>query len=258
MKKIVIIEDEIPARKKVIDFIKRLNEPVDILAELSSVQEALEFFSKPVAIDLIFSDIQLLDGLSFEIFEQVSVTCPVIFTTAYDRYWMDAFEANGIDYLLKPFGFERFKKSWEKYHRITKADENPEMEFLQQFQSLIKSKSGTSRSVKSRIMVPCTSGMYFLDLAEVVYFIAENGVVKAMDSSGKRHLLRQTTLKELEEILDSGLYYRINRSQLVNKYFVEKLERYSKNTVVVSFKNLSDRIVSSQSATAGFLHWLEE
>ena len=102
MTRILIIEDEIPARKKLRRFIEELDTPTVILAEIDTVQAAVDYLSSR-EVDVIFSDIELLDGNAFEIYQQVSVACPIIFTTAYDRFWMDAFESNDIAYLLKPF-----------------------------------------------------------------------------------------------------------------------------------------------------------
>ena len=109
MIKVVIIEDEIPARNKLKRFISELETPIEIVAEIDTVEKAVVFL-KNSSVDLIFSDIELLDGNAFEIYDQVNISCPVIFTTAYDQFWMNAFESNGIEYLLKPFSQSRFQK----------------------------------------------------------------------------------------------------------------------------------------------------
>lgn len=111
MIKIVIIEDEIPARKKLIRFINELKENTEIIAEIDNVEQSIDFLKTEKSIDLIISDIELLDGNAFEIYDQVKISCPIIFTTAYDKFWMNAFETNGIEYLLKPFTLERFQKA---------------------------------------------------------------------------------------------------------------------------------------------------
>ncbi|HSF52766.1 MAG TPA: LytTR family DNA-binding domain-containing protein [Algoriphagus sp.] len=258
MKKVVIIEDEIPSRKKVKEFIQRLGQEVEIVAELASVEEAIGFLQKSDSIDLIISDIQLLDGVCFEIFDQIEVNSPVIFTTAYDKYWMEAFEANGIDYLLKPFGFDRFLKSWEKFIRLSRTESDSKTDLLDRIRSMVGSQTISSRTPKTRIMVYSNAGMYFLEISEIPFFLAENGVVKATDSRGKSHLLRQSTLKEIEDIVDPNCFFRINRSYLINKSFVEKLERYSKNTVSIVLKNSKESFITSQSSTSGFLDWLEK
>lgn len=257
MKKVVLIEDEIPARNKLRGFLQKLEEPIEILGELASVQEAMIFLRATESIDLIISDVQLLDGISFEIFENVQVNCPIIFTTAYDRYLMDAFEANGIDYLLKPFGFARFLKSWEKYLRIRQSESNPKKEFMDRLQGLLDNQILGNQKTKTRIRVSSGPSIYLLEMSDVAFFLADGGLVWAVDLHGKRHLLRQATLKEIEEITASEQFYRINRAELVNKSFVEKLERFNKNTISISLKNLPDHLVTSQNSTAGFLEWLE-
>ena len=125
MIKILIIEDEKPARNKLRRFIEELDLTIEIIGETDTVESSLSFL-KNNSPDLIFSDIELLDGNVFEVYNQVPVSCPIIFTTAYDQYWMEAFDGNGIAYLLKPFSKERFQKSWEKFLMIrnTPADAN--------------------------------------------------------------------------------------------------------------------------------------
>src|SRR5690606_38173491 len=110
MIKVVIIEDEIPARKKLKRFLEQVNQSTEVIAEIGTVSEAIEFIKNENAIDLILSDIELQDGNAFEIYQEVNVLCPIIFTTAYNQFLMDAFESNGIEYLLKPFSLERFQK----------------------------------------------------------------------------------------------------------------------------------------------------
>lgn len=112
---VVIIEDELPARRKLIRFLSEVDTPITILAEIDTVADAICFLTTASSVDLILSDIELLDGNAFEIYNQVSVNCPIIFTTAYNQYLMDAFESNGISYLLKPFTLDRFLQAWKKF-----------------------------------------------------------------------------------------------------------------------------------------------
>src|SRR5690606_41118398 len=111
MIKVLIIEDEIPARNKLKRFLNQQIESISIVAEIDTIESAIAFLTTN-HVDVIFSDIELLDGNAFEIYKQVQVQCPIIFTTAYDQFWMNAFESNGIDYLLKPFSQDRFQKAW--------------------------------------------------------------------------------------------------------------------------------------------------
>ena len=255
MIKIVIIEDEIPARKKLKRFIEELGLPTEILAELDTVQSAIEFLNQTRP-DIIFSDIELLDGNAFEIYEQVSVTCPIIFTTAYDQFWMDAFDSNGIAYLLKPFSKERFQKAWDKF-RLLKHPAAEEQNAIANLTQLIQ-QNFSKKSYKKRFAISTHQGIYFLDTEAILFFEANEGVVFAYDYQGKKHLLSEPTLKEIEEQLDPLDFYRINRGELVHKSYIENIERYNKNTLAIKLKDYKTHLKTSQSQTAAFREWVEK
>lgn len=255
MTKILIIEDEIPARKKLKRFIEELNLPMEIIAELDTVQSAVDFLKnhKP---DLIFSDIELLDGNAFEIYQQVSVSCPIIFTTAYDQFWMDAFDGNGIAYLLKPFSKERFQKAWDKYLLLgnaTSKEENAIVNLTKLFQ-----QNFSEKQYKKRFSINTNQGIYFLETENILFFEANEGVIFAYDTKGKKHLLTETTLKEIEEQLNPLDFFRINRSEFVHKTYIEKIERYNKNTLAIKLKGFETHLKTSQSSTAAFREWVEK
>lgn len=253
--KILIIEDEIPARNKLKRFINELELPVEIAAEIDTVEDALSFLKK-TSVDLIFSDIELLDGNAFEIYDQVNITCPVIFTTAYDQFWMNAFETNGIEYLLKPFSQDRFKKAWDKF-LLLRGQEKEQNNVLEQLQQLL-SNSYVAKNYKKRFTVSSHQGIYFINTEEIAFFEAEEGIVFATDATGKRHLLNESTLKDIENLIDPLEFFKINRSELVQKKYVEKIERYNKNTLAIQIKGHSKHLVTSQSTTASFRKWVEE
>ncbi len=257
MTQVIIIEDEAPARKKLNRFLGQLNEPVTVLAEFETVAEAADYLQGKQGVDLILSDIQLRDGSAFEIYSMVDVPCPIIFTTAYDQFWMEAFETNGIAYLLKPFSFERFEQAWAKYKRLG-ASAGPETALLQKLQELVQQEQPSSKAYKTRLAINSSKGTYFLEIDAVLYFVAEDGIVLAVDSYGKRHLLTQATLKEVEALVDPKQFFRINRSELVNKRHIERIERYTKNTIVVQLSDLAQHLITSQSNTAAFRQWVEE
>lgn len=253
MIRIILIEDELPARKKLRRFLEELNEPVSVIAETGSVQETVDLLTSGVTADLILSDIELLDGNAFEIFEQVKISCPVIFTTAYDRYWMNAFESNGIEYLLKPFSLERFRKAWEKFLMLR----GKETELLKGLDRLIRSAAG-GRDTKKRFSVHAQQGISFVETEDIMYFLAEEGVVFAVDNKGKRHLLTCSTLKEAEEAVDPAEFFRINRGEVINRKYIERIERYSKNALSIKLKDHARYLVTSQGNTAGFREWVEK
>ncbi|WNI37084.1 LytTR family DNA-binding domain-containing protein [Chryseobacterium sp. SG20098] len=255
MIKVVIIEDEIPARNKLKRFISGLETPIEIVAEIDTVEKAVVFL-KNSSVDLIFSDIELLDGNAFEIYDQVNISCPVIFTTAYDQFWMNAFESNGIEYLLKPFSQSRFQKAWDKFLLLGKTHSEPQ-DVLAKLQQMLNNNN-TQKNYKKRFTVSSHQGLYFINTEEISFFGAEEGVVFAFDTAGKKHLLNESTLKEIEMQLNPSDFFRINRSELVQKHHIERIERYNKNTLSVQIKGQKDHLVTSQSNTSSFRKWIEE
>lgn len=253
MIKVLLIEDEIPARKKVLRFLNNVDESVEVVAEIDTIEKAIAFL-KDNEVDVIFSDIELLDGQAFEIYQQVQVNCPIIFTTAYDQFWMNAFETNGIEYLLKPFSFERFQKAWNKFLKFQKNQDNELITKL----SLLLKKTQVSNSHKKRFAINTNNGFYFLDTANITLFSAEEGVVFAYDITGKKHLLTENTLKTIENQLDPTEIFKINRGEIVVKSYIEKLERYSKNSLALKIKGLDKHLIVSQSNTPLFRIWLEK
>lgn len=256
MIKVLILEDEIPARKKLKRFLKELDVPTEVMAELDTVAMGIAFLqSNPV--DLIFSDIELLDGNAFEIYDQVSLSCPIIFTTAYDQYWINAFDSNGIAYLLKPFSKERFQKAWDKFLLFRNAPTDAGAALPG---SLLKRLEETlsRKPFKKRFTVHTHQGIYFLDTENISYFEASAGVVFAYDATGKKHLLTEPTLKEIEEQLDPSDFFRLNRSELVHKTHIEKIEYYTKNTLAVKLKGYQKYLSTSQANTAPFRSWIEQ
>ncbi|MEJ5048475.1 LytTR family DNA-binding domain-containing protein [Chryseobacterium culicis] len=255
MIKVVIIEDEIPARNKLKRFISELEKPVEIVSEISTVEEAIAFL-KNSAVDLIFSDIELLDGNAFEIYDQVNISCPVIFTTAYDSFWMNAFESNGIEYLLKPFSQSRFQKAWDKFILLGNTASEPE-DVLVKLQQMLNN-SPVEKNYKKRFSVSSHQGIYFINTEDITFFEAEEGIVFAFDTAGKKHVLNESTLKEIETQLNASDFFRINRSALVQKKYIERIERYNKNTLSAQIKGQKDHLITSQSNTSAFRKWIEE
>lgn len=255
MIKVVIIEDEIPARNKLKRFISELDESVEIVAEIDKVEEAIAFF-KNSNVDLIFSDIELLDGNAFEIYNQVDIPSPIIFTTAYDQFLMNAFESNGIEYLLKPFSQDRFQKAWNKF-LLLKSSASEQQDVLVKLQQMLNNNHPV-KNYKKRFTVSSHQGIYFINTEDIAFFEAEEGIVFAVDTAGKKNLLNESTLKEIEKQLDPLAFFRINRSELVQKKHIERIERYNKNTLSIKIKGYKDHLITSQSNTSSFRKWIEE
>lgn len=255
MIKILIVEDEIPARKKLRRFLDEVKEPISVEAEIDTVQDAVNFLKTAGSIDLILSDIELLDGNAFDIYREVQVTCPIIFTTAYDRFWMDAFESNGIEYLLKPFSLERFQKAWDKFLLLRKS-QSTDHSLLSKLDQILGNTA--EKKYKTRFSVHTNQGIYFFETKDILFFEADEGVVFALDKTGKKHMLNVSTLKEIEIQLDPMEFFRINRSELVNKKLIERIERYSKNALALKMEGFDRYLITSQSNTRFFREWIEK
>ncbi len=254
MVKILIIEDEIPARKKLKRFLQDLDIKTEVVAELDTVAEAIDFLDT-AGVDLIFSDIELLDGNAFEIYREVQVFCPIIFTTAYDQFLMNAFETNGIAYLLKPFSKDRFQNAWDKFLRLKKSA-SEENQQLYRITNLIQ-QTFAKKAYKEQFTIHAQQGIYFLKTELISYFEADEGVIFAFDTMGKKHVLNESSLKSVEAYLNPDDFFRINRSVLLKKHHIEKIERYTKNTVAISVKGTKNHLKTSQSNTAPFMQWIE-
>ena len=255
MIKILIIEDEIPARKKLKRLIGELSMATEIVSEIDTVEEAVSFL-KFNSVDLIFSDIELLDGNAFEIYSQTTLSCPIIFTTAYDQFYMNAFDSNGIDYLLKPYSKDRFQKAWNKFLLLR----NTEFDKDTMFANLTKfiSQKFETKQFKKRYTIRTNQGIQFLDTENIVFFEANEGVVFAFDITGKKSLLSASTLKEIEDELNPLDFFRINRSELISKQYIEKIERYNKNVLSIKMKGYTNYLKTSQNTTSAFRIWIDK
>jgi len=256
MYKILIIEDEAPARKKLKRFISQACSSYEIVAEIETVIATKKFLSEVQDIDLIFSDIELRDGSVFEVYNDISLHCPIIFATAYNEFLMNAFEANGIEYLLKPYSFERFKNAWDKFIRL-RGELSPNYnELIDTLNNLIKKNETIITNYKDQFAIRSTKGIYFLKVADIVYFQADNGIIFAFDQKNKKHTMPQSVFKDIEKFLDPKCFFRINRSEIVQRKFIDTLTRYNKNTVSVYLNAKSIVLKTSQNKTADFNSWL--
>ncbi|NER15103.1 response regulator [Leptobacterium flavescens] len=254
MIKVVIIEDEAPARKKLKNYLEKIGEPIEIIKEIETVDETLSFFQTSPDVDLIFSDIELRDGNVFDVYNQIVVDFPIIFATAYDQFWMNAFETSGIEYLLKPYTYDRFEKAWNKYTSLINKTEVNYSDIFSKLDTYYRNKLDLKPVYKEYIPVKSNSGIYFLKVEDILFIQSDYGVIFAYDRNDKKHLLNQTSLIEIQKILDPEKFFKINRSELVNKDHIEKISRYTKNTVAIHIK--SHTLKTSQNNTASFNSWI--
>jgi DNA-binding LytR/AlgR family response regulator len=247
---VVIIEDEQAAAERLTKMLAQTDSSIRILASLESIRDAVAWFERNKSPDLIFADIHLADGPSFEIFSQTRIAAPVIFTTAYDQYALQAFRFNGIDYLLKPVKKSDLEISLEKVKRLI-----PAAQPVIDFHELLKAVTG-KQSHQKRILVKYGQNIKTLEIADVAYFYTEEKVTFAVTHEGKRFPL-DFTLDELEQILNPSEFFRINRQFIIYIKAIGSMTSYSKSRIKILLKPESEiETIVSVERSPVFKEWL--
>lgn len=249
--KVVIIEDEPLARDKLAKFVARYNSQIEILAQIESVKETIHFFGNYVPPDLVFADIELLDGNVFEVFDNLRITCPMIFTTAYDQFLLQAFERNGIAYLLKPFDFQKFAAAMQKFETLKNNFVSANNEFWQEIRKNLR-----QTKYKERFVIKIKGGIQLLETKQIAFIQMQNEIPFAFDAAGNKFPLNDTLIA-LEKSLNPKTFFRLNRSEIVNLDFIENLKPDFHDRLVVRLRNLNIKLVSSINRTPELRKWLE-
>ncbi|RYE90084.1 MAG: response regulator transcription factor, partial [Cytophagaceae bacterium] len=227
-----------------------------VVGTLKSIAKALAWFVENPMPDLIFSDIELLDGNAFAIYEQVRISCPIIFLTAYDQFLLQAFQGQGIAYLLKPFTAAQFQDGLAKYHALRRSFAPGGAGLSAEVLAELSQALRQPRTYKQRFTVRLRGSLHLLAVEDVTHLQAEEGLVFAIDQRGTRYPL-SGTLTELEQQLDPARFFRLNRSELVHLRYIEKAEPYGKDRLAVKLKTSSNFLLTSATHTAGFRKWLD-
>ena len=258
---LVIVEDESIAARRIQKMVLELESDTKIQAVLDSVAGAVHWLRHHPTPDLLLLDIELVDGQSFEIFTQVEVQCPVIFTTAYDEYAIRAFKVNSIDYLLKPIQEKELKHSLQKFRSLKalyadKAPVSVNVEML--LQELREQRNESSANSRDRILVKQGQRMLPVTTAEVAYFFTRDKLNYVCTKSNQQYLA-DYTLDELEKSLNPKSFFRANRQYIIEFGAVARVHQYfnSKLKVELTPKPEEDVLISREKA-AEFRHWLGE
>ncbi len=251
--KIVIIEDEQVTAKDLALTIKEIEPEFEIVEILNSVEEAITYLNSHDSIDLIFSDIQLGDGLSFEIFEKTNNKIPVIFCTAYDEYALEAFKTFGIYYFLKPFTKETVQIALSKYHDLKERLQLPEEN---NFSEIIKQlKINLNPSTTPSIIIYEGDKIIPISSSKIAYFYIDNKSTYAQTFDNKRHLISQN-MEYLERSL-SPLFFRANRQYLLNRKAVIDASQFFNRKIVVNLNvHCDEKIIVGKVKITPFLDWL--
>jgi DNA-binding LytR/AlgR family response regulator len=246
--KVAIIEDETRAINHLERVLKVVAPEMYVVARIESVRDALEVLPG-LNVDLIFSDVQLADGLSFEIYHQLNITCPIIFTTAYDHYAIEAFETNGIDYILKPVEEERLKKAIDKTKSFTTGS------LIEKLIAMTEKKS--ARSYKSRFIVRIGEKIKVIPVEEIATFYSlERGTY--IHTTGNRDYGIDLTLDQLEDVIDPERFFRINRKYIISLNSCDNIIAWSNSRLKLKIAGLEDyEIIVARERVHEFRSWLD-
>ncbi|MBL7864659.1 MAG: response regulator transcription factor [Cyclobacteriaceae bacterium] len=246
--RVLIIEDELPARDKLETLLRGLIPDLTIVGKIGSVKESIAFFNKGQHPDLAFVDIHLSDDHSFEIFRSVEVGCPVIFTTAYDKYLLESLEFNSIDYILKPITLDRLRLSLKKVSELerhfTKSHTDKLLQYLEGHQ--VQRERLLARKGLEFMAVP---------LEEIAYIFSEHKVTFLRDKSGQRYTLDKN-LTELESTLDKARFFRINRKYIAAAEAIDRFKPDNGKLRVYLKPTVDDEVHVSKEQAAEFKKWI--
>lgn len=247
--RIVIIEDEPLASRELERTVRDLMGEFILIEPLFSVAEAIAYFSEETTVDLIFSDIQLGDGNSFEIFEKVTITCPIVFVTAFDEYAIKAFKTNGIDYILKPYDKSAVKSSIQKCLSLTGS--SPVQKSATTFRGQV-----VEQTIAKSILVYQKDELIPIDIQSIQLIFLEFGVVKIYCADGKKYTY-QKTLAEMEEKLSSQ-FFRVNKQTILNRSIVQSITPNLSRKFTVNIRiPFHEKIILSRLKAKEFMEWLQ-
>jgi DNA-binding LytR/AlgR family response regulator len=246
--KVLIIEDEKPAAKQLSKLLAQLPHPLQPIDVLDSVESSVKWLRTFPAPDLIFMDIQIADGLSFSIFEQVEVHSPVIFTTAFDHYAVQAFKVNAVDYLLKPIDPDELERAIEKVrarqHHAPGFDVNKLLHYF------------SPQTYKDRFLVKIGQQLNFVATTDIAFFRSADGLTQAYTFAGKKHFIEHT-LEELEKLLDPRQFFRVSRGVLLSLNSIKAVHTHFNGRLKIDTSpSISEEVFVSRERVSDFKTWL--
>jgi two-component system, LytTR family, response regulator len=245
--KVVIIEDEATAAARLKKMLGATAHDIEVVAVLDTLAGAKAWIRSNASPDLIFMDIQLSDGLSLDLVREVRVGCPVIFVTAYDEYWQEAFGYNGIDYVLKPVKRERLEAALGKYDELKEY-------FMARYRGLVEYRGGGA--VKGKFLVKRGVEYVSIRVEEIAFFHASHKLVCLVRKDGAKFILDRS-LAEIEKEVDQGMFCRVNRKYLVNRAAIRKVSVLPKSKLLVEVEPAAkEELVVSSEGSAGFKKWM--
>jgi DNA-binding LytR/AlgR family response regulator len=247
--KVIILEDENRAVNHLKRLIHQVAPNIEVRAVFDTVRESVSFLQEETALDLIFSDVQMADGLSFEIFSKVTVNCPIIFTTAYDTYAIEAFNTNGIDYLLKPIEEDRLRQAMEKARQLTTKIN---------LESLLNlGAMSMQKPVKSRFMVKVGEKILTIKVEDILAFYSFEKTTFLYTTNHRNYII-DYSLEELEGMIDPAIFFKINRKYIVSINACSKIIAWSNTRLKIDIEGIDDpKIIVARERVKEFKFWLD-
>lgn len=248
--RVIIVEDEKLATERLQTLLRTYDPSIEVSACFESIEETVRYLKHHIHPDLLLLDIHLSDGQSFEIFKHVNYTRPVIFTTAYDEYALEAYKMFSIDYLLKPISLESLATALNKFKSMA-------VSFLVTDLNQIK-PSLQERRYKKRFLGKVGQRLFFIDAEDITFFQADNKIVYLVDKEGNRYLI-DYTMESLEEQLDPRYFFRLNRKYIVNINAIQQVKPYFNNRLKLSVKGADqpEEMIISREKVSVFKQWAE-
>jgi DNA-binding LytR/AlgR family response regulator len=252
---VLIIEDEVPAAEKLERYLLKYDSATAIAARLNSVADAVAWLrDHQEQVDLIFMDIQLIDGLSFQIFQQVQVRKPVIFITAFNEFALDAFKVNSIDYLLKPITFTDLSNSLKKIESLREQLQWSDSKTRQLSDVFSSNKT---KDYKTRFMVKLGDHIRSITVDQISLFYADGRDVYLVTTQNRKFIV-DYTLETLEDLLDPTVFYRVNRTFILNIHAIKDVMMYSNSRLKISLTQEFDKeIIVSREKVNPFKEWFD-
>ena len=251
----LIIEDEFLAAERLKNLLAEFDPSIHVIGQMDSVQEVVEYFQSGKSADIVFLDIQLADGKSFEIFDRVKIDVPIIFTTAYDQYALQAFKFQSVDYLLKPIQSTDLRTAIEKFRKLSKPGLNLTEAELAALRNLL---FDASQGFKERLLIKSGNKLQYKPTNSVAYFFAEGKTAYLISKNDGRKSIIDHTLEELEQILNPKNFFRISRKFIVNFDSVLEIKALRNGRLEVKLYQPCDHgLLVSRERVSEFKKWLD-
>lgn len=253
---LLIIEDEKPNANRLLRLLQMIRPNHEVLAVLGTVNESIDWLKTHSQPQLIFMDIRLADGICFDIFSQITVSSPVIFTTAYDEYMMSAFKVNSIDYLLKPIDTDELTQALDKFDRLHASPQTTEASVL--YTELLDLYRKQTKPYRQRFLLPYRDGYTTVSIQDIEYFFSESKITFAYLKTGEQTMIPYT-LEELEVELDPLSFFRANRQYIIQVHCIQSIHNYFNGKLkVMAGRQEPVEIIISKEKAPSFKQWLNQ